>query len=109
MNGRHPIDEPIELERYELSAEPAYRFDFEFHRRDFFRMLGGGLVLVFTLDALASQESGRQQGESGRGAQGGPTPKDIAGWLHIGEDGPVTVFTEKSSSGRTFAPRFLKS
>lgn len=100
MTDRHPVGEPIELERYELSALPAYRFDFELHRRDFFRILGGGIVLVFTLDALASQESGRQQGESGRSAQGGATPKDIAGWLHIGEDGPVTVFTGKVEFGQ---------
>lgn len=100
MKDRSPIDEPVELERYELFAEPAYHFDFELHRRDFFRVLGGGLVLVFALDALASQDTGRQQGESGRGAQGGPTPKDIAGWLHIGEDGHVTVFTGKVEFGQ---------
>ena len=101
MNDIHPIDEPIELERYELFDGPAYRFDLEFQRRDFFKLLGGGLVLVFTLDAIASsQESGGQQGESGRRAQDGSTPKDIAGWLHIGEDGSVTVFTGKVEFGQ---------
>jgi nicotinate dehydrogenase subunit B len=100
MSESPPVNETLELERYELFAAPVYRFDFELQRRDFFKLLGGGLVLVFTLDALASQESGRQQGESGRRATGGSTPKDIAGWLHIGEDGLVTVFTGKVEFGQ---------
>ena len=100
MSESHQIDEPVELERYELFSEPGYRFDFELARRDFFKLLGGGLVLVFTLDALASQESGRQEGESGRRAPGGSAPKDIAGWLHIAEDGSVTVFNGKVEFGQ---------
>jgi len=100
MSESHPSDQPIELERYELQAEPAYRFDFELARRDFFKLLGGGLVLVFTLDALGSQESGRQEGESGRRAPTPSAPKDIAGWLHIAEDGSVTVFTGKVEFGQ---------
>ena len=99
MSESLPENQTLELERYELFAAPAYRFDSELQRRDFFKLLGGGLVLVFTLDVFASQESGRQQGESGRRA-GGPTPKDIAGWLHIGEDGSVTVFTGKVEFGQ---------
>jgi nicotinate dehydrogenase subunit B len=94
------IDDSIEIERYELFAEPAYHFNLELERRDFFKLLGGGLVLVFTLDALASQESGRQAGESGRRAQGNTTPKEIAGWLHIGEDGSITAYTGKVEFGQ---------
>jgi isoquinoline 1-oxidoreductase len=101
MNDSHLNDEPVELERYELFDGLTYRFDLELQRRHFFKLLGGGLVLVFTLDALASQESPGQLGESGRRApQGGSTPKDIAGWLHIGEDGRVTVFTGKVEFGQ---------
>jgi isoquinoline 1-oxidoreductase len=100
MSDSHSIDEPVEAERYELFSEPAYRFDFELGRRDFFKLLGGGLVLVFTLDALGSQESGRQEGESGRRAPGGSTPNNVAGWLHIGEDGSISVFTGKVEFGQ---------
>jgi hypothetical protein len=60
------IDDSVEAERYELFAQPSYLFHPELERRDFFKLLGGGLVLVFTLDAFASQESGQQGGESGR-------------------------------------------
>jgi len=94
------IDDSIEVERYELFAQPAHHFNLELERRDFFKLLGGGLVLVFTLDAFGSQESGRQEGESGRRAQGNSTPKDIAGWLHIGEDGSITAFTGKVEFGQ---------
>jgi nicotinate dehydrogenase subunit B len=94
------IDDSIEIERYELFAEPAYHFNLELERRDFFKLLGGGLVLVFTLDAFASQESGRQAGESRSRAQVNSTPKEIAGWLHIGEDGSITAYTGKVEFGQ---------
>src|ERR1700752_1789814 len=44
MSDSNSIDKPVELERYELFSEPAYHFDFELGRRDFFKLLGGGLV-----------------------------------------------------------------
>ncbi|HTC91589.1 MAG TPA: hypothetical protein VK686_24960, partial [Bryobacteraceae bacterium] len=65
----------IELERYELFERPAYRFELE--RRDFFKFLGGGLVLLLALDG-----SGEAQ-ESGRGAAIRPDarPPELAAWL----------------------------
>ncbi|HJZ67100.1 MAG TPA: molybdopterin cofactor-binding domain-containing protein [Blastocatellia bacterium] len=93
--SKQVADDPIELERYELFAEAAYNFNLELDRRDFFKLLGGGLVLVVALDALASQESGGQR--RGRGESG---PKEIGGWLHIGEDGSVTVYTGKVEVGQ---------
>ncbi|HXU08854.1 MAG TPA: molybdopterin cofactor-binding domain-containing protein, partial [Blastocatellia bacterium] len=90
------IDDSIEVERYELFAEPEYDFNFDVARRDFFKLLGGGLVMVFVLPAFA-QESGRQ---GGRRAEGESTPKEIGGWLHIGEDGSVTVYTGKVEFGQ---------
>jgi isoquinoline 1-oxidoreductase len=99
MSKHRVIDESIELERYELLAEPAYQFKFDLDRRDFFKLLGGGLVLVFTLDTLAAQEAGRS-GESGRRAPNSSAPKDIGGWLHIAEDGSINVFTGKVEFGQ---------
>jgi nicotinate dehydrogenase subunit B len=101
MSEHRFTDDSIEPERYELFAELQHRFRLELDRRDFFKLLGGGVVLVFTLDAFASQESGgRQAGESGRRQAGAAVPKEIAGWLHIGEDGSVTVFTGKVEVGQ---------
>jgi len=100
MSNHRINDTCIEPERYELFAEPNYRFNFDLDRRDFFKWLGGGLVLVFTVDALASQESGRQAGESGRRAVNQSTPKEIGGWLHVAEDGSINVFTGKVEFGQ---------
>jgi Aerobic-type carbon monoxide dehydrogenase, large subunit CoxL/CutL homologs len=96
------IEIPIELERYELFAAPTYQFNVD--RREFLKLFGGGLVIVFTLkDAMALQETGgrgRQAGESGRPAPNRTPPKEIDAWLHIGEDGAVTVFTGKVEVGQ---------
>ncbi|HKS39277.1 MAG TPA: molybdopterin cofactor-binding domain-containing protein [Blastocatellia bacterium] len=84
----------IELERYELNEGAAYHF--EMHRRDFFKTLGGGILIVFAIkDALAVQESG-----GGQRPQSGSLPKEIGAWLHIGEDGAVTVYTGKVEFGQ---------
>lgn len=101
MSENRLFDASIEPERYELLADPQYFFNLELERRDFFKLLGGGLVLVFTFDVFASQESGgRQAGESGRRAQNNSTPREIAGWLHIAEDGSITAYTGKVEFGQ---------
>jgi nicotinate dehydrogenase subunit B len=84
----------MEPERYELTAPPAYHFDVD--RRDFFKFLGAGVLIVCVLkDARALQESGAR-----RGAQDASLPKEIGAWLHIGEDGSVTVHTGKVEVGQ---------
>ncbi len=84
----------LEPERYELQAAPVYRFDLD--RRDFFKFLGAGLLVVSVLKHRgAAQESGgaRRRGEDS-------LPKEIDAWLHIGEDGTVTVYTGKVEVGQ---------
>src|SRR5258706_7438943 len=84
----------LEAERYELFEGPAYRFALE--RRDFFKLLGGGLGFLLMCDDPASaQESGR-----GRARSGEALPQTIGGWLHIGEDGAVTAYTGKVEMGQ---------
>ncbi len=63
-------------------------------RRDFFRALGG-VVVVLTVEPA----EGLQQAPGARsGAQ--QTPREIAAWLHIGEDSAITVFTGKVEVGQ---------
>jgi nicotinate dehydrogenase subunit B len=84
----------IEPERYELHAAPAYRF--ELQRRDFFKFLGAGLLVACVMkDALAFQESG-----GGRRQGGQALPREISAWLHIGDNGVVTVYTGKVEVGQ---------
>jgi CO/xanthine dehydrogenase Mo-binding subunit len=89
--NRHP---DIEVERYEFDAPVPYTFEIE--RRDFMRIfavLGGGLLVVSTVPRAEAQESGR-------GGQGRAVPREIEGWLHIDEQGRVTVYTGKTEIGQ---------
>ncbi len=84
---------PLEPERYELAAEPPYRFDLG--RRDFFKFLGAGVLVVSVLKpAIFAQESGgaRRSGDS--------LPKEVDAWLHLAENGKVTVYTGKAEMGQ---------
>jgi isoquinoline 1-oxidoreductase len=82
----------MEPERYELDAPLPYRFSFA--RRSFFKTVGAGIVVLGLLDKAAGQESGRRGG--GRRV----TPQDIGAYVHIGEDGQVTVYTGKVEVGQ---------
>ena len=87
-----PFPAPIEVERYELTAEPLYHFDLD--RRDFLALLGGGILVVLAADA---QESG---GGRRRGGGGQSMPQEIGAWIHIGQDGVITVHTGKAEVGQ---------
>ncbi|HEY0548927.1 MAG TPA: molybdopterin cofactor-binding domain-containing protein, partial [Verrucomicrobiae bacterium] len=84
----------IEPERYELHAAPIYNF--KVARRTFFKLLGGGVLIVSVVQHALAQESGR----GGRRGGGGTRPREISAWLHIGEDGTITVFTGKAEVGQ---------
>jgi nicotinate dehydrogenase subunit B len=84
---------PLEPERYELRAGPAYWFEVD--RRDFFKFLGAGILVVCALKGTRGQESG-----SGRRASGEEVPREIGGWLHLGQNGTVTVYTGKVEVGQ---------
>ncbi|MGA8237649.1 MAG: molybdopterin cofactor-binding domain-containing protein, partial [Candidatus Sulfotelmatobacter sp.] len=84
---------PLEPERYELRARPAYHFEVD--RREFFKFLGAGMLVVCALKGVQAQESG-----SGRRRAGEELPQDIGGWLHISESGIVTIYTGKVEVGQ---------
>jgi isoquinoline 1-oxidoreductase len=86
-----------EVERYELFASPAYHFAPD--RRDFLKLLGGGILVLLTLspeDASAQESGGGRRGGRGNAA----TPQTLDAWLHIRPDGGVTVFTGKVEVGQ---------
>lgn len=94
MNAKPGAEIPIEPERYELRAAAPYRFDLD--RREFFKFLGAGLVVVSVLKTAAvAQESG-----GNRARRGESLPNDIDAWLHIGENGKITVYTGKVEIGQ---------
>src|SRR5262245_33525851 len=91
MNRHH------EVERYELYAEPTYNFGFD--RRQFIKVFGGGIALIVPMTNLLAQEGG-QRGESGRGFGNRNLPNEIGAWIHIEEDGRISVYTGKVEFGQ---------
>ncbi len=67
--------------------------DVHVDRRDFLKLLGGGLIVCLTPHSAGAQESGRGFGRH-------ELPKDVAAWLHIAADGKVKVFTGKVEVGQ---------
>lgn len=88
--------ETIEAERYELFEGPDYKFHFD--RRDFIKAFGAGIIFIVPLSRALAQQRG--QGESGRAGSGNQLPNDIGAWIHIDEDGGVTVLTGKVEMGQ---------
>ncbi len=88
-------DIAIEPERYELFEDGGHRYEVD--RRGFLKSLGGGILVLHLLNTASAQ----QQESRGRRRGGGqPVPRDIAAWLHIGEDGQITVYTGKAEVGQ---------
>ncbi|HVW85295.1 MAG TPA: molybdopterin cofactor-binding domain-containing protein [Bryobacteraceae bacterium] len=83
----------FETERYELHEGPGYRFATD--RRDFFKLVGGGLIVLL---ALRTEAGAQESGGARRGGQS--MPQDIGAWLHISESGAITVYTGKVEMGQ---------
>ncbi|REK19442.1 MAG: xanthine dehydrogenase family protein molybdopterin-binding subunit [Planctomycetota bacterium] len=85
----------IEPERYELFEGPRYQFEPD--RRDFLKVLGGGILITLVWRAAEAQD-----GESGRRVRRSvlSAPQDLEAWLHIADDGRVTIYTGKTEVGQ---------
>ena len=60
-------------------------------RRDFLKLIGGGIIVFFTCDATDL---------FGQGRQGPSYPADFNAYLRIAEDGKVTLFSGKIEMGQ---------
>ncbi len=87
------MPEPLELERYELREPPFHTFEPD--RRDFVKLLGGGIVVLLAAGDAVAQESGAR-GRTHRE----PLPETLSAWLHIAPDGTITVYTGKAEMGQ---------
>lgn len=92
MNGKSlAVEEP---ERYELAAPPAYHFELD--RRDFFKLLGGGVAVFLILKGAG----GLAQSRRGFGGFEERLPQNVGAWLHIAPGGSVTAYTGKAEMGQ---------
>src|SRR5437868_8616214 len=80
----------VEPERYELFDSPQYHFDLD--RRDVLKALGGGIVVCLISGNAAAQQRGR--------GGGGNQPVQLGGYLHIAEDGQITLYCGKTEVGQ---------
>ncbi len=93
MENPDYLPHPFEPTRDELPPGP--RFQFALDRRKFLKLTGGGLVVAFVLQDLFSVEGETLSNESS------PVPESgVGAWIHIGEDGKVTVYTGKVEVGQ---------
>src|SRR6476659_7066893 len=73
---------------------PRLQHGFHVARRDFFKLMGGGVLVCVVAGRAVTQESGARSGQRPE------MPNTLDAWLHIGENGKVTVFTGKVEVGQ---------
>jgi isoquinoline 1-oxidoreductase len=84
MQNKNKIIAP---EQYELVEKPAYHFNM--NRRTFFEVLGSGLAITFTIsNSFANSFTDTAQEDQ------------VAAWIHVGENGHVTIYTGKAEVGQ---------
>jgi CO/xanthine dehydrogenase Mo-binding subunit len=66
---------------------------FQLDRRDFLKLCGGGLLVCVASATVMAQESGR-------GIREHELPQQVSAWVHIDEDGKITIFTGKVEVGQ---------
>lgn len=65
-------------------------------RRDFLKSVGGGVLVLFSLESVEAQESGH----NGHHREREQLPQDVAAWLHIPATGEIRAFTGKVEVGQ---------
>lgn len=98
MKAPEVVDFVLEPERYELAGHAFYQAEVD--RREFFKTLGCGLIILCLVDTASAQQETGATGGRGGGRGGGQRPTEISAWIHIGEDGAVSVFTGKAEVGQ---------
>jgi len=82
------------LEEREHATIPRLTYGFQLRRREFFKLLGGGMLVCACAAPDLAQESGKPSRDEDE------LPQTISAWLHIAEDGAVTVYTGKVEMGQ---------
>jgi isoquinoline 1-oxidoreductase len=92
MENPGHLPHPFEPTKDELPPAPGFRFTLD--RRKFLQLSGGGLLVAFVWKDVLSGENNTGAAEPREAAEG------VGAWIHIGEDGKVTVFTGKVEVGQ---------
>ena len=93
MDNPNYLQHSLEPTPEELPPKPDHHFALD--RRKFFQLTGGGLAIAFVLhDFLLLAE------ESLPPLSSTPPVGQVSAWIHIGQDGMVTVYTGKVEVGQ---------
>jgi nicotinate dehydrogenase subunit B len=96
--GPVTLTDDIEPERYELREVMLFGGSNGPSRREFVKVLGGGLVVVLvTRSAFAQSNLARSIGVASPAA---PAPEELGAWLQIDGTGAVTCYTGKVEFGQ---------
>ena len=86
-------DENLEFGFHSAAGSPTPAFPFD--RREFLKLVGGGILVFCTVSRVLRGQEG-----DGRAGPGQKLPHDFNAFLRIGEDGRVTGFTGKIEMGQ---------
>ena len=86
----------LDLELQEHDAIRKFSYGFELGRREFFKIMGTGVLVCIAAGPLRAQESGR----TARDDDDESIPQTLSSWLHIAAGGTVTVYTGKAEMGQ---------
>ncbi|HEX6905109.1 MAG TPA: molybdopterin cofactor-binding domain-containing protein [Terriglobales bacterium] len=85
---------PADLESTQHESIERAHYVFDLDRRQFFKLLGGGVLVCAGAGSVVGQESGRARRPEHE------LPRELSAWLHVGESGVVTVYTGKAEMGQ---------
>lgn len=92
------MNDDLELERYELFADPIYNFDL--NRRQFLKAFSGGIALIVPMSNVVAHTLQDPEESGGRGRGMPRIPQEIGAWIQIDENGVVSAFTGKVEIGQ---------
>jgi isoquinoline 1-oxidoreductase len=95
MNMSTKVNDALDLELQQHDAIQRLSYGFELGRREFFKLMGAGVLVCLAARPLAAQESGKAGDDDDENI-----PQTLSAWLHIGADGTVTVYTGKAEMGQ---------
>jgi CO/xanthine dehydrogenase Mo-binding subunit len=88
-----PLTVEEEILALDFSDSATAKAVFPLNRREFLKLIGGGIIISVAVPNLwAQREGGRRRGQ--------PLPEDFNAFLRIGEDGRVTGYTGKIEMGQ---------
>lgn len=93
MKNPDYLSHPSEPTKDELP--PEFKHHFSIDRRKFLQLSGGGLIVAFVVKDMFSLT-----GETPSPEPSQVPVSEVGAWIHIGEDGKVTVYTGKVEVGQ---------